>query len=99
MAKRYFINNIDNFLGSQLLAELHKPAEDGEPQDESEFRIMATYTEPLRTDKLPGIKKILKRYKPKLSRKKMLEENDVWIYDTSSQEDLSFALDIIEKFP
>ena len=99
MAKRYFINNIDNFLGSQLLAELHKPTEDGEPQDESEFRIMATYTEPLRTDKLPGIKKILKRYKPKLSRKKMLEENDVWIYDTSSQEDLNFALDIIEKFP
>lgn len=99
MAKRYFINNIDHFLGSQLLSELFKPSEDGEPQDESEFRIMATYSDPLRTDKLPGIKKILKRYKPKLSRKKMMEENDIWIYDTSSETDLSFALEIIEKQP
>ena len=45
---------------------------------------MATYTTPHRLDKQPGVKKILKRYKPKLSRKKMLEENDVWIYDLSS---------------
>lgn len=60
---------------------------------------MATYTDAIRTDKLPGIKKILKRYKPKLSRKKMLEENDVWIYDTSSKEDLDFAVNIIEKLP
>jgi adenylate kinase len=58
---------------------------------------MGTYTDPLRTDKLPGIKKILKRYKPKLFRKKMMEENDVWIYDTSSASDLAFALDILEK--
>ena len=45
---------------------------------------MATYTTPHRLDKQQGVKKILKRYKPKLSRKKMLEENDVWIYDLSS---------------
>lgn len=31
MSKRYFINNIDNFLGTQLLSELYKPSEDGEP--------------------------------------------------------------------
>lgn len=28
-----------------------------------------------------GVKKILKRYKPKLARKKILEENDVIIYN------------------
>ena len=76
------------------MAELYKPSEDGEPQDASEFKIMGTYTEPNRLDKLPGIKKILKRYKPKLSRKKMLEENDVWIYDTSNPSDLEFALEV-----
>lgn len=42
---------------------------------------MATYLEQSRLDKPKGIKKILKRNKPKLSRKKMLEECDVYIYD------------------
>ena len=58
---------------------------------------MATYTTPHRLDKQPGVKKILKRYKPKLSRKKMLEENDVWIYDLSSLADLKFAIDILTQ--
>ena len=60
---------------------------------------MGTYTDLLRKDKDPGVKKILKRNKPKLSRKKMLEENDVWIYDTSNQTDLTFATDILEQIP
>lgn len=34
-----------------------------------------------RIDKPKGIKKILKRWKPKLSKKKMLEECDIYIYD------------------
>ena len=46
MSKRYFINNIDNFLGQSLLSELFKPNEDGEPVDAAEYRIMGTYTEP-----------------------------------------------------
>jgi hypothetical protein len=29
----------------------------------------------------------------------MLEENDVWIYDTSSIEDLKFAVDILAGLP
>ena len=97
MSKRYFINNIDTFIGQQLLAELYKPSEEGEQVDSSEFKIMATYTTPHRLDKQPGVKKILKRYKPKLSRKKMLEENDVWIYDLSSLADLKFAIDILTQ--
>ena len=42
---------------------------------------MATYTDNNRLDVPKGFKKILKRYKPKLSRKKLLEECDVYIYD------------------
>ena len=98
MSKRYFINNIDTFLGQQLLSELYKAPEEGEA-DAADFKIMATYSSTHRVDKQPGVKKILKRYKPKLSRKKMLEENDVWIYDTSSMEDLRFAVDILESLP
>lgn len=99
MSKRYFINNIDTFIGQQLLHELYKPSDDQEAVDSSDFKIMATYTTPHRLDKQPGVKKILKRYKPKLSRKKMLEENDVWIYDLSSYSDLKFAVDILTQLP
>ncbi len=77
---------------------MYKAPEEGEA-DAADFKIMATYTTPHRLDKQPGVKKILKRYKPKLSRKKMLEENDVWIYDTSSIEDLKFAVDILAGLP
>lgn len=50
---------------------------------------MASYTDNNRLDVPKGFKKILKRYnsrfifrlKPKLSRKKLLEECDVYIYD------------------
>ncbi len=42
---------------------------------------MGTYCDTTKTEKPNGIKKILKREKPKLSRKKMLEECDVYIYD------------------
>ncbi len=58
---------------------MFKQPEDADPIDPSEYKIMATYTDHYRLDKQQGVKKILKRYKPKLSRKKMLEENDVFI--------------------
>lgn len=80
------------------MSELYKAPEEGEA-DAADFKIMATYTTQHRLDKQPGVKKILKRYKPKLSRKKMLEENDVWIYDTSSMDDLKFAVEILESMP
>jgi adenylate kinase len=46
-----------------------------------------------------GIKKILKREKPKLFRKKMMEECDVYIYDINSSErsDIEFGVDVMSK--
>lgn len=61
---------------------------------------MATYTDTYRTDKPKGVKKILKRYKPKLSRKKMIEECDTYIYDLHRDEDVAdfqFAYDLLSS--
>jgi len=74
-SKRFFINNIDTLISEALLKELTKGEEEGDPVH------MATYIQDSRLDKPKGIKKILKRIKPKLSRKKMLEECDVYVYD------------------
>jgi len=54
MSKRYYINNIDSYLGQALYRQLYKP------EEESEDVIIATKTDPLNTEKLPGTKKILK---------------------------------------
>ena len=72
MSKRYFINNLDTRIGRALLAELVK-----EPVDEPTH--MCTMKNE-NVQKPNGIKKILKRAKPKLSKKKMLEECDVYVY-------------------
>ena len=54
MSKRYYINNIDSYLGQALYRQLYKP------EEESEDVILGTKIDPLNTDKLPGTKKILK---------------------------------------
>ena len=54
MSKRYYINNIDSYLGQALYRQLYKP------EEESENVILGTKTDPLNTEKLPGTKKILK---------------------------------------
>ncbi|CAD8042976.1 unnamed protein product [Paramecium primaurelia] len=93
MSKRYFINNLDSPLGQEFYSQLVK-------EDTEEGVHMATYKidDP---NKMPpkGFKKILKRYKPKLSRKKMLEECDVYVYDVASatQQDLDFVCDIFRN--
>jgi adenylate kinase len=63
--------------------------------------MKGTYTDHYRTDKPKGVKKILKRYKPKLSRKLMLEKNDVWIYDlhNGDPKDIKFAVDCLNSIP
>lgn len=60
---------------------------------------MATYFEDSRLDKGRGIRKILKRAKPKLSRKKMLEEIDVYVYDLHfcDPEDVRYAVNIFNN--
>ena len=78
MSKRYFINNIDTAVGGALFSELTKVPEGEEPPEPIH---MGTHTDPNCVIKPKGLKKLLKRYKPKLSRKKMLEECDVYVYD------------------
>ena len=91
MSKRYFINNFDTFLGKALVSELLK-------EEVEQPTLMATYQDITKTEKPKGFKKILKREKPKLSRKKMLEECDVYVYDlhSSSQSDISFVVESLK---
>jgi adenylate kinase len=60
---------------------------------------MATYFDDSRLDKGRGVKKILKRVKPKLSRKKMLEEIDVYVYDLHfcDPKDVRYAVSIFDN--
>lgn len=55
MSKRYYINNIDSYLGQALYRQLYKPEE-----EESDVVIIGSKTDPFNTEKLPGTKKILK---------------------------------------
>lgn len=65
MSKKYFINNIDTDFGKALLEELVKePTEDPLHMGTTRSTIDA---------KPNGIKKIVKREKPKLFRKKIIE--------------------------
>lgn len=91
MSKRYFINNLDTPLGQEFYAQLVK-------EDTEEGIHMATFCVDDPTIMPPkGFKKILKRSKPKLSRKKMFEECDVYVYDlaTSPKSDLEFICGIL----
>ena len=57
MSKRYYINNIDSYLGQAIHNEIYKPTEE-DPDPES--NIIASYTDTLREDKIKGVKKILR---------------------------------------
>lgn len=54
MSKRYYINNIDSYLGQAIYRQIYKP------EEESDNVIIGTKTDPLNVEKLPGTKKILK---------------------------------------
>ena len=92
MSKRYFINNFDTFLGKALISEILK-------EEVEDPTLMATYKDTTKTEKPKGFKKILKREKPKLSRKKMLEECDVYVYDLHSSDsaDINFVVDSLKS--
>lgn len=92
MSKRYFINNFDTFIGQGLIKELIK-------EDIEEPTLMATYKDITKFEKPKNFKKILKREKPKLSRKKMLEESDVYIYDLHfcDKNDITFVVDCLKN--
>ena len=61
---------------------------------------MVTYTKSEQIERQKGVKKVLNKYgKPKLMRKKMLEECDVYIYDMhfSDIDDVLFGANILHK--
>ncbi|KAL4510745.1 hypothetical protein ABPG72_004899 [Tetrahymena utriculariae] len=93
MSKRYFINNHDSIIGQQILKELTK--------EETEDPVhMVTYMDHSKRDRPKGVKKVLNRHsKPKLMRKKMLEECDVYIYDLhfGDLDDVLFGGNILDK--
>lgn len=92
MSKRYFINNLDTPFGQEFYNQLVK-------EDVEEGIHMATYKDDSNLEVPKGFKKILKRAKPKLSRKKMLEECDVYVYDlaSSSKSDLEYVCGIFNN--
>ena len=78
MSKKFFINNLDTDFGQALLDELVK-----EPPEEPVH--MCTVRVPV--DAKPvGIRKILKREKPKLFKKKMIDECEVYVYNITQTE-------------
>jgi adenylate kinase len=92
MSKRFFINNIDTIIGKAILKELVK-------DEEADPIHMGTYRDRTQTSKPKGIKKILKREKPKLQRKKMLEECDIYVYDLhfGDFKDIEYGVNIFTK--
>lgn len=72
MSKKYFINNLDTAFGQALISELVKePTED--PPHMCTVRVPVDQKPQGISWIIKGIKKILKREKPKLFRKKALE--------------------------
>lgn len=91
MSKKFFINNLDTDFGQALLSELVKEPVEDPPH-------MCTTRLPLAT-KPNGIKKILKRDKPKLFRKKALDECEVFVYSLIQTEisDIEFGIETMSK--
>ena len=61
---------------------------------------MVTYMDKSKTERVKGVKKVLNRLtKPKLMRKKMLEECDVYIYDLhfGDLDDVLFGGNVLDK--
>jgi hypothetical protein len=60
MAKNFFINNLNTFIGQALLEEIRNDVgEDGEANDDAN-RIFATFIDKDSSDKPQGIAKMLK---------------------------------------
>lgn len=60
MAKNFFINNLNTYIGQALFEEIRNDVgEDGEPNDDAN-RIFATFIDKDSSDKPAGITKMLK---------------------------------------
>lgn len=76
MSRKFYINNLNTYNGGALVKELRNDTQD----NDSPNLIYGSYIDMDSSDKLSGIKKMLKRSKPRLMRK-YISECDVIIYD------------------
>lgn len=76
MAKKIYINDLNTYIGAALHHELRNDTKENDTPNE----IFGSYIDKDLSDKPQGIKKMLKRSKPKLMRKK-ISECDIIIYD------------------
>lgn len=99
MSKKFFINNLNTYIGSCLFEEIRNDInEDGSQNDDSNV-IFGTYVDKDSSEKPEGVRKMLKRSKPRLAMK-YISEWDVIIYDLHSgnPRDLDLALGAFEKY-
>lgn len=93
MSKRYFLNNHDSIIGREIMKELTK-------EESEEGSVLVTFMEKGNRERVKGVKKVLDRHsKPKLMRKKMLEESDVYIFDMhfGDLDDVLFGANVLDK--
>ena len=75
--KKYYINNLDSYIGKQFLTQLR-----GTEEEPSGNEIIGTKLDRENFDKLPGQKKCMKPHLKPLLFKDYLKRQDVIIYDT-----------------
>lgn len=98
MSKKIFINNINTYIGNTLFEEIGGSL-DAEGNEVDGNLIYGTYVDKDSSEKPVGIKKMLKRSKPRLAMK-YISECDVIIYDmhTGNPRDIEMALQAFEKY-
>lgn len=73
MSKKFFINNLDTYIGDTLFQEIRNDInEEGEINDDANI-IFGTYSNKDSSEKPDGVKKMLKRSKPRLAMKYISE--------------------------
>lgn len=100
MSKKFFINNLNTYVGQALFSKIRNDKdEEGEPVEDCN-QIFGMYIDKDSSEKPEGIKKMLKRSKPRLAMK-YISECDVIIYDLheGNLKDVDFALNALTKYP
>lgn len=97
MAKNIFINNLDTYVSQAIFQELRndQPDEEGNKPDDANI-IFGSYINKDSSFKPDGIKKMLKRSKPRLAQV-YLKNCDLIVYDMHSGNpmDVKLALDAL----
>ena len=99
MSKKFFINNLNTYIGNCLFEEIRNDiSEEGEVNEDANV-IFGTYIDKDSSEKPQGVRKMLKRSKPRLAMK-YISECDVIIYDlhTGNPRDLEMAFGAFEKY-